>query len=152
MRIRWAWLCLCLGGALAGWAEGPAPSAAPADRSVGDVSNVTEYLREKFQIPTTQSSVLPPGPDDLAAEDGRIFRNVQVWRTEPDGLTVRHDEGLTKLEFPLLPEDWRTKYGYDPAVAAAYRQSVADAVREAERTQRLLREQIDADRAEPGAE
>ena len=135
--------CLCLGWPLAGWG---------GDLPANDVSNITDYLEGKFQIPEQPLPAAPPGSNDLVAADGRIFRNAQVWKSEPDGLTFHHDEGLTKLEFPLLPEAWRQKYGYDPEAAAAYRQAVAEAIRAAERTQQMLREQIAADRAEPNAE
>ena len=106
-------------------------------------------MQEKFQIPAPPEPAAPPGSNDLATADGRIYRNVQVWKSEPDGVTIRHDEGLTKVEFPLLPEDWQKKYQYDPETAAAYRRAVADAVQEAERVQQLLREQIAAERAKP---
>lgn len=114
--------------------------------SASDATNVSEYLQAKFRL------AAPPGPNDVATADGQVYRNVQVWKAEPDGLTLRHDEGLTKLEFPQLPEEWRNKYGYDPELAAAYRRRVADAIQEAERTQQLLREQMQADRAAPGGE
>ena len=135
MRIRSALLCLCLGWPLAGWGEDP-----PA----GDVTNITAYLETKFQLPAPET---PPGSNDLVTTDGRIFRNVQVWKNEPDGVTFRHDEGLTKLEFPLLPADWQKKYGYDPEAAATYQRVVADAVQEAERTQQQLRQQMQAEQA-----
>ena len=122
------------------------------DLASGDVSNITEYLQGKFQIPAQPVPAAPPGSNDLVAADGRIFRNAQVWKREPDGLTLRHDEGLTKLEFPLLPEDWRKKYGYDPEAAAAYRRLLADAIKEAERNQQMLREHIAADRARQNRE
>ena len=152
MQIRRVLLCLFWGWPLAGWGEDPATSVSPADanafvRPAGDVSNITEYLEQKFQIPARPVSEAPPGSNDVVTTDGRIFRNVQVWKTEPDGLTLRHDAGLTKLEFPLLPEDWQKKYGYDPEQAATYQRGVADAMQEAARNQQLLREQIAADRA-----
>ena len=143
MRIRFVLLCLCLGWPLAGWGE---------DRSSGDVSNITEYLEGKFQLPAPPLPAAPPGSNDFVAADGRIFRNVQVWKREPDGLTLHHDEGLTKLEFSLLPEDWQKKYGYDPEAAAAYQRLLADAFKEAERNQQLLRDEIAADRAKQNPE
>ena len=165
MRIRCALLCLFLGWPLAGWGEDQVTSTNPADtnlvvprsdgrggQSAGDVSNVSEYLEEKFQIPARTVPETPPGSNDLAAVDGRIYRNVQVWKAEPDGVTFRHDEGLTKLAFPLLPEDWQKKYGYNPEAAAAYQRVLADAFKEAERNQQMLREQINAARTTPAAE
>ena len=133
MRIRYALLCLFLGWPLAGRGQ--------------DVTNITEYLEKKFGIPAPPVPAAPPGSNDVATADGRIYRNVQVWKVEPDGLTLRHEEGLTKVEFSLLPEDWQKKYEYDPETAAAYQRAVAAALAEAERTQQLLREQIAADRA-----
>lgn len=129
MRFRLALLCLCLGWPLGAWGE--------------DVTNITEYLEKKFQVPA------PPGSNDLVTADGQIYRNVQVWNIEPDGLTLRHDAGLTKVEFPLLPEAWQKKYEYDPEMAATYKREVADAVAEAEQNQRLLREENVAARAKP---
>jgi len=111
-------------------------------RSAGDVTDVSEYLQAKFQIPASPVPETPPGSNDLATTDGQMYRNVQVWKVEPDGLTIRHDEGLTKLEFPLLPEDWQKKYEYDPESAAAYRRALAAACEEAERNKKILREQI----------
>lgn len=128
MRIGCAILCLCLGWPLAGRGED--------QKSAGDVTNIAAYLEGKFGIPA------PPGSNDLVAADGQVYRNVQVWKNEPDGLTIRHDGGLVKLEFPLLPEDWQKKYGYDPEGAAAYKRTVAAAIEEAERNQQMLREQI----------
>ncbi len=128
MRIRCVVLCVCLGWPLATWG---------ADlKAAGDVTNITEYLEKKFQVQA------PPGSNDLAAADGRIFCNAQVWKVEPDGLTLRHAEGLDKVEFPLLPEACRQQYGYDPEAAATYQRSIAAAVAAAERSQRILREQI----------
>ena len=80
-----------------------------------------------------------PGAFDLVAEDGEIYRNFQVRRIEPDGLTIGHDGGETKLEFPRLPEEYRRRYEYDPAAAEQYRRE-RDAGAE-----RALREQAERD-------
>ena len=130
MRIRCVLFCLYLGWPLVGWG---------ADPPAGDMSNITEYLEQKFQIP---EAAVPPGSNDLVTADGRIFRNVRVWKSEPDGVTIHHDDGLTKLEFPVLPEDWQKTYGYDPEAAAAYQRMMAAAIQEAERNQQMLREQL----------
>lgn len=136
MGIRRALFCACAGWALAVRGQEPSGRADVAVPPAHDATNVSEYLQEKFRLAP------PPGPGDVVAADGQVYRNVQVWKAEPDGLTLRHDEGLTKLEFPQLPEEWRRKYGYDPEAAAAYRRAVADALREAERIQQTLREQM----------
>ena len=52
--------------------------------------------------------------DDLVTAYGQIFRNVEITREEPDGLTFRHDGGVTKVGFLALKEDLRQKYNYSP--------------------------------------
>ncbi len=156
MRIRCVLFCMCLGWPLAGWGEDLTASASPADtnrvvqrsdqedvsiKPAGDAADISEYLQEKFRIPAGPVSEAPPGSNDVATTDGQIYRNVQVWKVEPDGLTFRHDEGLTKVDFPLLPEEWQKKYEYDPELSAAYQRAVAAAFEEAERNQRIFREQ-----------
>lgn len=82
-------------------------------------------LHEKYR---TGTPVVPdPAPDanDLVAAYGQVFRNVEILREEPDGLTFRHDGGVTKLGFPALPEELRQKHGYDPIAGWRYRREVA---------------------------
>ena len=148
MRLRLAFLIGCLGWPLAGCGDDPPAAPPPTDAVVqpgGDVSDITAYLEEKFRMPAPPAPETPPGSNDVVATAGRIFRNVQPWKVEPDGVTFRHDEGLTKLEFPLLPEEWQKKYAYDPAEAAAYQRVMADAMQEAERTQQKLRQQMQSE-------
>ena len=166
MRIGCAILCLCLGWPLSGRGEDQIPATDQAETNLvvprgareglvaqpaSDVTNITEYLQEKFRIPARPVSETPPGSNDLATADGQVYRTVQVWKVEPDGLILRHAEGLDKVEFLQLPEEWRRKYGYDPELAAVYQRAVAVAAAEAERNQRLLREQMAPASAAPVA-
>ena len=66
-----------------------------------------------------------PGANDLVTAYGQIFRHVEITREEPDGLTFRHDGGVTKVGFPALPEDVRQKYKYDPVAGWQYRRDQA---------------------------
>lgn len=74
----------------------------------------------------------PPGPNDFIAVDGQIFRNVEVLKTEPDGLTFRHAGGVTKRRFVSLPEDLRKRYGYDPEAEKKYLREQSDEKKRAE--------------------
>lgn len=103
-------------------------------------ADIPEDLQEKFRAPPKPVLEIPLGSNDLAAADGRIYRNVQVRKIEPDGLTLRHEAGLTKVAFPLLPEDWQRKYEYDPQQAARYERATAAARAQAERDRQALRE------------
>ena len=58
--------------------------------------------------------------DDIKTLSGMTFKNVTITRIEANGITIGYDTGVTKLPFSDLPEDVRTKYGYDPKKAAAF--------------------------------
>lgn len=109
-------------------------------------ADIPEDLQEKFRAPPKPVLETPLGSNDLATADGQIYRNVQVRKIEPDGLTLRHEAGLTKLAFPLLPEDWQRKYEYDPQKAARYERATAAAREQAERDRQALRERNEAAR------
>ena len=96
------------------------------------LAEIPDESRAKYQQPTAPVLDAPLGSNDLLAADGQIYRNFQIRKIEPDGLTLRHDSGLTKVLFPLLPVELQTKYEYDPQTAAAYQKSMAAAARQAE--------------------
>ncbi len=82
-------------------------------------------LHEKYR---TGTPVVPDpgiGANDLVTAYGQIFRNIEIILQEPDGLTFRHDGGMTKVGFPALTEDVRQKYNYDPIAGWKYRRDQA---------------------------
>lgn len=81
--------------------------------------------RDKYRTATPVAPDVPPGTNDLVSSDGQVFRNVEIRRVEPDGLTFRHDGGVTKLRFPALSEELQKKYEYDPKAAAKYQRDLA---------------------------
>ena len=66
-----------------------------------------------------------PGANDLMTTSGQIFRHIEVVRAEPDGLTIRHDGGVSKLWFIVLPEELQKKYNFDPIAARNYQREIA---------------------------
>ena len=64
-------------------------------------------------------------PGEIRLLSGQVYRHCQVTREEPDGITVMHAKGIAKLFFVNLPDEYRSKYDYDPKKAAAYTQAVA---------------------------
>ena len=104
-------------------------------------ADLPEDLRKQLRHPSRIAPSVPLGSNDLATADGQVFRNVQVRKIEPDGLTIQHDAGLIKLPFPVLPEDWQKKYEYDPQKAEAYQRATAAAKEQADRDQQAIREQ-----------
>ena len=58
--------------------------------------------------------------EDLTLSDGKVYSNVKVNRIEPDGITISHVSGITKVYFWELSADIQQKYSYDPAKAREY--------------------------------
>lgn len=54
-----------------------------------------------------------------------VFSNYVVRRVEPDGITIKHSAGVTKLFFTELPPDIRSRYAADPERAEAYQREKA---------------------------
>ncbi len=90
-------------------------------------SAIPRALHEKYRTGMPVVPDPPPGANDLVATYGQIFRNIEIRRVEPDGLTFHHDGGVTKLWFPALPEELRQKHGYEPAAAWKYQRETAAA-------------------------
>lgn len=76
--------------------------------------------------------------ESLATIDGRIYQKVEVIGHDAVGIKIKHEGGIARLPFEKLPKDIRSRYGYDPAKAAALRT-------EEDRRARELQQQIDDD-------
>jgi hypothetical protein len=66
---------------------------------------------------------------------GKTYRQCQIVRVHPDGVSFRHADGAAKVLFTDLSKEWRAKLGYDADKAAAYQQELADK-READKAAR----------------
>ena len=56
---------------------------------------------------------------------GRTYKVLKRIKVEPDGITVQHPAGISKLKFSNLREPIRKKYNYDPEKAEKYAEKVA---------------------------
>lgn len=90
-------------------------------------SAIPQALHQKYRTGMPVVPDPPPGAGDLVTTYGQIFRNIEITRVEPDGLTLRHDGGVTKLWFPALSDELRQKHGYDPVAAWKYQRETAAA-------------------------
>lgn len=52
---------------------------------------------------------------------GRTYRQCEIVKVHPDGVSFTHANGAAKVAFTDLSPEWRTRLGYDPAKAEAYR-------------------------------
>lgn len=110
------------------------------------LADLPEDMQAQLKAPPRITPDMPVGSNDLVSSDGQIYRNIQVRRIEPDGLTIQHDAGLSKVLFPMMTEEIQKKYEYDPKTAAAYKKIVAAAQARAKRDQMAVRANIEAAR------
>lgn len=59
--------------------------------------------------------------DSLATLDGRTYQKVEVIGHDAVGIKIKHEGGIARLPFEKLPKDLQSRFGYDPAKAAALR-------------------------------
>ncbi len=97
------------------------------DTGMATVSFLTipPAAQEKWRTGTAVVPDPAPGAGDLVTAYGQVFRNVEILREEPDGLTIRHAGGVTKIGFPALGEEMQKKYNYDPVAGWNYRREQA---------------------------
>lgn len=62
----------------------------------------------------------------LLSLKGVLYEEVTVRKVEPDGLSIMHKNGATKVLFKDLPLDVRQKYDYDEKKAEEYAKSMAE--------------------------
>ena len=73
--------------------------------------------------PSPDSEALPknnPKGMEIVTISGTKYENVTIKLVEPDGLSISHDAGLTKIPFAELGEELRAKYGFDQKKAAQF--------------------------------
>ena len=62
--------------------------------------------------------------EELPLPNGKTYSNYKISRVEPDGITISHSAGITKLFFHELPPEMQKQFNYDPAKAQQYSQHV----------------------------
>ena len=61
---------------------------------------------------------------DITTISGQVYKNCKITQVEPDGITVFYAKGIAKISFTNLPDECRTKYGYDPQKAGDYSRTI----------------------------
>ena len=68
---------------------------------------------------------------ELKTLSGKTFLDVLVTKVTPSEITIIHESGAAHIPLKDLPDDLKTKFGYDPAKAEAYAKAVAQAEKQA---------------------
>lgn len=58
--------------------------------------------------------------EDIETLDHHLYKNAKVTRVEPDGITVSHDTGISKIYYNELSESVRSRFHFDPEAARAF--------------------------------
>lgn len=72
-------------------------------------------------------------PFNLTTLAGESYQNCRIVKSTPEGITILHDRGTTRIPFEKLNDDWKKRFDYNPEKAAAYQK--------AETTRRALAEE-----------
>lgn len=59
---------------------------------------------------------------EITTLQGRTFRQCEIVRVHPDGVSFRHATGAARVMYSDLSPEWRSRLGYDPEKAAAHLQ------------------------------
>ena len=64
-------------------------------------------------------------PLEVTTLEGKTYKSVVVRKVEPDGISITHESGATKIAIEQLTENLRRQYGLDEKSALTYRESLA---------------------------
>jgi hypothetical protein len=64
---------------------------------------------------------------DITTRDGKTYKHAKVTAIYPDGLSITHSTGVSKVPFDNLPDTIQKEYNYDPAKAAASSRAAEEA-------------------------
>lgn len=70
------------------------------------------------------------------------YKDVVVLLVEPDGIKIRHSDGVKKLRFELLPPEIRSQLGIQDSLAQEYRQEMAHLAKENAKKDALVQELV----------
>lgn len=73
---------------------------------------VTSYAEEE-KIPEIKTS------------SGKTYHDVRVTKVTPCEISIMHESGVTRIPLKDLPDDLKTKFGYDPVKAAEFQKQAS---------------------------
>ncbi|HEV3271143.1 MAG TPA: hypothetical protein VGZ93_03085 [Candidatus Methylacidiphilales bacterium] len=78
-----------------------------------DDSNINDL---KTQLAAQIAKPPPPQTDDLGdiqTPDGKTFTKCVLLRVDPDGIVIRHSNGIVKILYGWLSTDMQVRFGYN---------------------------------------
>lgn len=77
-------------------------------------------MQTKLFIILLSSFAIAAFSEDFHTINGKEYKDATITRTEPDGIVVKTNSGLSKIYFTELPKDVQERFGYDSGKAASY--------------------------------
>ncbi len=90
-------------------------------------------------------------PFELTTLLGETFQHCRILKATPEGITVSHDNGVSKILFENLSDDWKKKFHYSPEKASAFQKEEAARRAMAEEKGRQLRREYEKNQQELSA-
>jgi hypothetical protein len=82
-------------------------------------------------------------PFELTTLLGETFQHCRILKATPEGITVSHDNGVSKIPFDNLNDEWKKKFHYSPEKARAFQKEEAARRAMAEEKERQLRREYE---------
>ena len=108
----------------------------------------TLVLMVTLSLVTVLCAVDTAKPFELTTLIGEKFKNCRITKATPEGLTIVHDNGVSRISFTALSEEWRKMFDYDPQKAQEFaqaeekkRQLAEEKRAELERKRRVMEEE-----------
>jgi len=64
---------------------------------------------------------------EIKTASGKTYQGVRITKVTPSEISIIHESGVARIPLKDLPEDLKTKFGYDPTKAEAHAAAVAQA-------------------------
>ncbi len=82
-------------------------------------------------------------PFDLTTLLGETFQHCRIIKATPEGITVLHDGGVSKIPFENLNDDWKKLFNYSPDKSSAFQKEEAARRTLAEEKQRQAQKEYE---------
>jgi hypothetical protein len=101
------------------------PTSFPEPPNTEYVTAIIKTNNTSRQSTSDQSKALAPQTSLTITTSSRTYNHCSITLVEPDGLTISHSGGVSKIPFNDLPESYSEQYHYDSNKAAAYATEMA---------------------------
>lgn len=85
----------------------------------------------------------PSQPFTLTTLLGETYRGCRLVKVTPEALTISHENGVTKIPFENLGDDWKKRFSYTPEKARAFQKEEAERIAAIEAQRKKAREEND---------